>query len=186
MKKRLFIAINLPEKVKHLIDAEIAEFEKKMSHGIRFLDSHNWHITTTFLGYQEDMAIPDILKALEDSAPRLEAPEIEITSITYGPPGKSPRMIWLNGSANTSSAIAEIKKITEENFSNRNIRFDIENRKYNCHITLARFETNEVGELPPLDVKLNLKFTPQSLDLMESRLKRSVAEYDKLFGIDFQ
>lgn len=186
MKKRLFIAINLASQIKHLIDAEVLELQRTMPRGVRFLDSENWHITTTFLGYQEDPAIPDILKTLENSVPTLVAPEIELVSITYGPPEKSPRMIWLNGSVKTSAAIQKIKKITEDEFSKQNIRFDIENRQYNCHITLARFEKNEVGILPSLDIKLNLKFTPDSLDLMESHLKRGGAEYDKLSSVDFK
>lgn len=177
--KRLFIAINLPDEVKNRI--------KKVIGGIpdfRWIPPENWHLTLVFLGSQPDEAIIPILESIRESAQNFPAPVIEFEKIIYGPPNKPPRMIWLTGIKETSKILGEIKNKLEDDLIENRVRFKIENRPFNAHLTLTRFESiSENFQLSQLPAPIN--FTAQSLDLMESHLKRSGAEYDILTRVDF-
>lgn len=103
-------------------------------------------------------------------------------------------MIWLTGTKQTSKILGEIKDKLEDELVKNGVRFKRDKRPFNGHLTLARFQFNfGKSNLPKLDnikeVGLpdieNLSFTAKSLDLMESRLKRTGAEYEILQSIDF-
>lgn len=153
---------------------------------VRFLSPENWHLTIEFLSYQDDNSINLITKAITDTVQSFEAPIIEFEKIIYGPAGKTPRMIWLVGSAPTSEALSEIKDVLEKNLFEYGVRFRQEARKFNAHVTLARFESAKLDTLPPLEVLFTKSFEAESLDLMESHLKRSGAEYALLSRFDFK
>lgn len=184
MKKRLFIAVNLPENVKNEIEKAIEKIRFEFTGDIRFVERKNWHITITFLGWQEDGAIGPILDAAKKTAEDFDAPEIEITDIDYGPKNKPPRMIWLNGGVKTSKKLAEIKDDLENNLVDGGVVFGKEHRVLNVHITLARLQTFD--DLPAIKTELNIKFPANSLDLMESELLRSGSEYDILQSFPFR
>jgi len=104
-------------------------------------------------------------------------------------------MIWLTGSKKTSEILGEIKNELEDELVKNGVRFKKENREYNAHLTLARFQPNprkfnlpkltNIKEVGFLNIE-NLSFVVQSLDLMESHLKRSGAEYEILAKVDFK
>jgi len=183
MRKRLFIAINLPEEVKDKIESTIEKIRFEFTGDIRFVERENWHITVAFLGWQEDGAIGPILDGVKKTTEEFEAQEIEITDIDYGPKNKPPRMIWLNGSIKTSKKLAEIKNILEDKLIDGGVVFGREHHILSVHITLARLQTPD--DLPAIKTDLNLKFTAMGLDLMESGLHRSGAEYDILQRFPF-
>jgi len=176
--KRLFIAINLPDEVKNKIEQitkQIADFH--------WIPSKNWHLTLVFLGYQPDEAIIPILESIKKAGQNFSAPTVEFEKIIYGPPNKPPRMVWLNCTKQTSKILGEIKNKLENDLIANRVRFKIENRPFNSHLTLMRF-SNDPPILSSQSVG-NLNFTSQSIDLMESRLKPSGAEYDILTRVDF-
>lgn len=183
-KKRLFIAINLPENIKDIIEKEIEKIKYDFTDDVRFLDRENWHITVTFLGDQEDEAVLPILESMEEAAAKFNPFEITLSSLSYGPPGKSPRMIWLNGGPETSAAVSKVKDALESNLADNNVIFKSEYRKLSLHITLARlFSANQ---LPSIDKELKISFTAKSLDLMESNLLSSGAKYENLQQVHFR
>lgn len=94
-----------------------------------------------------------------------------------------PRMIWAVTDEGTSEALSEIKMALEDALADRGVRFEREARKYLGHLTLARFE--QLKNLPDIEAPLALPFIPETIDLMESRLKRSRAEYALLAGVEF-
>ncbi len=185
IKKRLFIAINLPQNIRDKIAAEIERIRYDFAQDIRFMEPVKWHITLVFLGYQKDELVNNILEAMEECAANFQPPVIELSSITYGPLDKTPRMIWTNGSLNTSKVLAELKNCLVDALSDRGVNFKQEYRGFKTHITLARFQTTRKEKLPLIDKKFDWHFTANSLDLMESRLKRSGAEYTRLAGVEF-
>lgn len=185
-KKRLFIAINLPRNIKSNIAAEIEKIRYKFTTDIRFLEPQSWHITLIFLGYQPEESIPDILKAMEESANKFSAPSIELTSINYGPLGKTPRMIWLNGSPSTSKSLSPLRDSLENGLLDGDVRFKQEHRGFKTHITLARLQSAAKKDLPTIDQSVNWNFTSETLDLMESHLARSGAQYFKLASVDYR
>lgn len=185
-KKRLFIAINLPEKIKDKIEQEIEKIRYQFQTDIRFLDRKNWHITITFLGYQDDEILNSIIKSMQLTCKNFESQEIKLTDISYGPQKGMPRMIWLNGDKEISRKMETLKKDLENNLINNNVRFQQEHRLMSMHIALARFPAISAKELPDIAKNISLNFQTESIDLMESYLSRSGANYELLQKINFQ
>lgn len=194
-KKRIFIAINLPQGVRDELERRIADMVTALPESVRFVPPEFLHFTITFLGYQTDEDIGEVVAAMQEVVPQFTPPEIRFERIAYGPPsprrsapregrvGASARMIWAMTDEATSRALEELKSALEDALAERGVRFERETRKYIGHLTLARFA--RVKNLPDIDAALALRFTPESVDLMESRLKRSGAEYMKLTEVEF-
>ena len=184
-KKRIFVAINLPNSVKEDLAEAIDRIRPLLGKEVRFLDQENQHLTISFLGYQDDASVGLISEALEAAVSELDAPFIQFDKIVYGPVGKPPRMIWLIASKETSEVLGKIQRALEEEMIARNVPFRQENRKFLAHLTIARFETTPKSDLPVMDILFPGSFDGESLDLMESHLKRSGAEYEILSKYDF-
>jgi 2'-5' RNA ligase len=185
--RRLFIAINIPEDIKQKISQKRDSLEQLFP-GVRFVSEENWHFTVVFLGYQEDETIMPIMEAMQAIGPNFIQPEIEISDISYGPPRGTPRMIWLNASEQTSKAIAPFKIALEDELIKNRVRFGLEKRAYNGHITMARLADISKSDLPVIGDEfknLNWSFTAESFYLMESHLLDSGAKYEVLQEIDF-
>jgi 2'-5' RNA ligase len=188
--RRLFIAINLPENIKRQIENFVSQIE--IDADVRWLPPENWHLTITFLGHQPDEAMQNILKPIKETVLLRglgQKLKIEFDKIILAPPDKSPRMIWLVGTKETSRALAEIKNKLDALLRENGVDFKNDYKTYNSHITLARFQNLSNYKIP--DSLINqlairpINFTVQSLDLMESHLKRAGAEYEVLAKVDF-
>lgn len=191
MKLRLFIAINLPENIKDEIAKKVDALKSGFSFPIRFLNRENWHLTLVFLGYQDVQDIEAIMNAIQATAQRSTAePLVELTTISYGPIDErrktAPRMIWLNGSVRTSEKLSAIKKSLEANLRANGVNFQNDYPNFHAHLTLARFLSQPRANLPPIEKPINLKFTARSLDIMQSHLKRSGAQYEVLQSFAFK
>ncbi len=185
MKKRIFIAINLPEDIKNRIGAEIEKIRCKFTNDIRFIGRNNWHITVSFLGWQNDESMLPILKGMKETITDFSQFKIEINDISYGPKNKPPRMIWLNCGANTSKNLSGLKDFLESKLIDEGLIFKQEHRQMSAHITLARFQAADAGDLPDIKTNLNLNFQVKTLNLMESHLARAGAEYEILQSFPF-
>jgi len=177
--KRLFIAINLLRDIKEKI-AQITQGPGQPA--FRWLLPENWHLTIIFLGHQPDEAIQSILNSIKETVKNFLPPMIEFEKMILAPPQKQPRMVWLCGVKETSENLAAIKKNLENVLVENGVRFHRENREYSAHLTLARFRFFKEAGFPKIK---KLSFAARSLDLMESRLKRAGAEYERLAKVDF-
>ena len=182
MRHRVFIAINFPEKIKEGLE----RFQFKFSElPARWVKKENLHITLAFLGYVKDEDLPKIIEITKDVASKHNSFLIKIVKIAYGPPKVSPpRMVWAIGEKNESlwklqedlkNALMEIKIPQLEE----------EGRSFVPHITLARirkweFKKIEPEERPEIDEDIDFSFEVNSIEVMESHLKRGGAEYSVL------
>ena len=177
MKKRVFIAINLSSTDKEKIGRQVEELKIKFPVGaVRFLSPDNWHITLVFLGYQDDQSINFITKAVQETAQNIKKIKIRIAKIVYGPSAQKARMIWLLGDNRASKLLGQIQNELKKQLVSEGVNFKLEYRPFTAHVTLARFK-DVVKPLPKIEQDFTLEFTLKSLDLMESVLKRSGAEY---------
>jgi 2'-5' RNA ligase len=192
--KRLFIAINLPQEVKGRIEKVVSDLKISVNQRvnqhesaaeIRFLPKENWHLTLVFLGYQPDEAISPILNSLKETVKNSLTPFIEFEKIILAPPNRPARMIWLVSPKETSKTLGAIKTKLEDELVKNGVRFQRENREYNTHLTLVRFRFPQGTLRRVMCENLKISFEAQSLDLMESHLKRSGAEYEILTRVDF-
>lgn len=217
MRRRIFVALNLEEGALDSIERLVKELRPKFSApelGARFVSRDNWHLTVSFLGYQEENDISRIIDAMRRAAENFGEQEIIFKKLLYGPPsrgrsrlrrgegpqGKTPRMIWLLTDNENSRKLAELKKALEDNLEAAGINFARETRQFSGHLTLARLNFSEknfggrarfapvtAGEsgLPPIGRDVAIVSEVRSLDLMESELKRGGAEYVVLQRMPF-
>jgi len=179
MKKRIFIAINLPEKVKK----ELVEYQKKWANlnpdFIRWVDKNNLHITLLFIGYVTDDEMYEICQIVKETAKKHEPFIINLERIILGPPGRTPRMFWVQGEK--SQELADLQGDLEERIEQKSgARYGA----YRPHINLARFKYGLVKSLPKIDEEFKKQIPVETIEIMQSNLKRSGAEYSVLETVE--
>ncbi len=184
MRHRVFVAINLDDKTLDSIQNLLKECRKSLPRAIekqiRFLPRENWHITISFLGYQEEESIERIKFALREVAQKLPAFSVQLEKLIWGPPGSAPRMVWILGTKQSSLEIGKTKTLFEDELDKNAVPFDRETREFNAHVTLARCDLRLPQPRPRIEKDANLPFRAKSIDLMESHLSRDGARYTVL------
>jgi len=179
MRHRVFIAINLPEDIKK----ELSSFtDKWLELPCRWTKKENIHITLAFLGYLSDEELLETCNIAKAAASKYEPFFIDLKRIIYGPVNKkSPRMVWVEGKENEE--LGKLQKELENTLSGLSTELKSEKgRGYIPHITLGRlklweFQRIDPEERPEINEEINLSFEVNSIDVMESELRRQGPEY---------
>ncbi len=184
MKHRIFIAINLPENVRKKLE----DYQRKWPElPIRWTKSYNLHITLVFLGYLSDEEILEVCNVTREAASRNLQFSINLKKIIYGPPRKMPpRMIWVEGEK--SIELGKLQKGLNNSFSGLSQELKSGSRKGGAlapHITLGRLKSWEFRAIEPearpeVKEEINLNFEVNSIDVMESELKKGGPNYTLL------
>jgi 2'-5' RNA ligase len=195
MGGRIFIAINLPENIKK----KLLAFRRNWPDiPAQWTKEYNLHITLVFLGYTRDEDISEIISKTKEAAKGVSHFDITINRICYGPVGKNPpKMIW--AVSKNSKELAELKnKLENKLFSgiNQNMEKYIadikkEARPFSGHITLARLKQTqlsrlELEEIPEINEEINMNFNVNSIEIMESELKKGGPNYTILESIELK
>jgi 2'-5' RNA ligase len=182
---RIFIAINLPEDIKK----ELISYQEKWPElPVRWTRKENLHITLVFIGTVNDEEVLEICKIVRAVAQKHKSFPINFKRVCYGPPGKTPpRMVWIEGEK--SREIGGLQQDLENSISNINIGKS-EKREYAPHLTLGRikeweFKKIEPEERPEVETDINLNFDVNSIEIMESELRRIGPEYTVLESCPF-
>lgn len=181
---RVFIAINLPENVKK----RLAEFQSQWPElPVRWTKPENLHITLAFLGNLSDEEIAEVCKTTEEVASRNQSFSINLSKISYGPPKKPPRMVWVMGEIleELTKLKNDLERTLLENFTPHRNEVSGVGRPYSPHITLGRiqkweFRSIDPEDRPQLETNLSFGFEVSSIEVMESFLKRGGPEYTVL------
>jgi len=176
MSHRIFIAINLPEDIKN----RLIEIQRKwIDLPVRWTKRASLHLTLVFLGYVSDQELYQICDITKKVAKSHQSFFINFKKILFGPPGRSPRMIWVEGEKNAE--LAKLKQDLESALSfEESIGFKPEERAFSPHINLARIRMEEwqaIKKVPKIEEEISLNFAVNSIEVMESQLLRSGAEY---------
>ena len=171
MKKRIFIAINLPENIKEKL---FGYREKWPELPARWTKRENLHITLFFLGNVFGEELPEICEAVQKTTAKNSSFYVKINKIGYGPLGQTPKMIWAIGK--NSKELTDLRQDLNGQLGG------LENKRFACHITLARirfweFKKIEIEDRPQIEESLDLDFRVKSIDIMESILKRGGSDY---------
>lgn len=180
-KRRIFIAINLPEDIKR----RLLDFKEKWDFlQVRWTKKESLHLTLVFIGYADENEIYEVCRLTKEIAQKHEPFNVSFERILYGPPrearGKLPRMIWLEGKA--SKDLTELKAELDEALASSEIlrSFRPERRPFSPHINLARIKMEEwrsLGETPKIEQDFKFSFNVANIDVMESDLRSDGAEY---------
>ncbi|TSC55674.1 MAG: 2'-5' RNA ligase [Parcubacteria group bacterium Greene0714_21] len=169
MLHRVFIAVNLPESVK----TELLSYQEKWRDlPCRWTAKENLHITLVFLGNTSDTELQETSKILRTVALRHSPFSVEFSRISYGPSAKEPRMVWVEGVA--SKELLNLQK----DLSKVLLRDSVST----LHLTLGRLKEMEFRridptERPDVEEEISISVPVNSIEIMESQLKRGGAEY---------
>ena len=162
-RKRIFVAVNLPDKIKEKLIGYQSQWNEIPANWTK---KENLHITLSFLGYLADEDLPDVLD-----------------KICYGPKGKNPpRMIWATGeSEELSNLQRELEKSLIFSIEGDETKIN-QSKKNTIHVTLARirqwdFRRIDPEESPIIDNDIAISFPVNSVDIMESVLKKGGPKY---------
>ena len=191
MERRLFIAINLPEDIKaeirHVLQLDDAKNAELYSDA-KMVPEENWHITLKFLGNQSKEHLATIERVIADIAKGTHAPEVAIRTLTTAPPHRPPRMVWVTTTTETNKTLGSIKETMEAELERHNIfhqKGEV-HPVYHGHINLARLPEGRRIADHIVSLPNALTFKPATIDLMESQLENSGAEYSIVRSIDFK
>ena len=177
MLRRIFLAINLPNKVK----TELLRYKERWpALPARWTTPENLHITLMFLGNTSDKELKEIQKNAGGIATRHKAFSFSLSQIVYEPQKKQPRMICAKGTM--SKELMSLQKDLARALGYQ------EEHPFSLHITLARlneweFRRIEPEERPIIDEEISLTIPVSSFEIMESTLKRGGAKYSVIESI---
>ena len=185
-RHRIFIAINLPNDIKK----QLAKYQDKWPElPAKWTNKDNLHITFEFLGDLTDIEIAKVCKVAGEVTARHGSFPITLSKVIYGPPNKvPPRMIWVKGESGKESL--DLKNDLENSLL-QEVNFKPEGKGFTPHITLARisafgFREFNPEEVPEVDEMIDFTFTVESIEVMESELKRGGPQYTILESIQLQ
>jgi 2'-5' RNA ligase len=175
---RLFIAVNLPESVRHAA-WQAAEPLRAGQYPVRWVVAESLHITTKFLGEVpsdgEEAIVAGIHAAVEGAKP------FPVTLSEFGafPSLSRPRVMWVGCEAAPPFELLQHRVEREMD----RLGFPVEGRAFHPHITIGRVKRDArpsaFGGLAEVVERLEFaaSVTVESLDLMESTLTRHGARY---------
>jgi 2'-5' RNA ligase len=188
LRVRLFVALDLPEKVWQALRESIVPL-KKACPSARWVRPEAMHVTLKFIGHIEAEKLDSIRGALQPiRSERLVA--MEFRGLGFFPNERRPRVVWcgVEGSPNLATLAADIESSLDP------IGISRESREFVPHLTLARIDEDKspresVENL--VEAATELKTTDfgsareNEFYLYESVLKPSGAEYKRLQAFPF-
>ncbi len=175
MKKRVFIAINLPENIKEELNKLLSLCRKINSQPvIRYVKTKGIHLTLHFLGYLDEAQINQVRTVLKNLARNYNQTKLITGQIGAFPNLKQPRVIFLSSQEKEGDHLAGLQKNLSSELEK--IGIDVDYRPWYPHLTLARIVGPCQFKTEPLKLP-SLLIPVKSLELMESQLKPSGAEY---------
>ena len=176
--RRIFIAVNLPEKVKKEIyeKAGRVALENSSKGSLKVVEKENLHITLKFVGYVNDEELQEII----ENAEKIDFNGFEIV---FGNAGSfNARVLWVGVEHGKErlEALAKIVQGVSEKGDNR----------FSPHVTIARNKTMPTGKAREIvekinSGKINIKMDVERFEVMESVLGRNGPEYKILHSRKF-
>jgi 2'-5' RNA ligase len=174
LKKRLFIAISLPEQLLQNLN-ELQTQLKRFAKEATWVRPQGIHLTLKFLGYVDPKRIPEISERLSKISN--DSFDIEVRGFGFFPNPRRPSVLWVKVQ---SQGLLHLQQKVEDAMTATG--FEKENRSFSPHLTLARFKTHhglaELSKMVEERSNNNFgKFRPKHFELFESILHRDGAEY---------
>jgi RNA 2',3'-cyclic 3'-phosphodiesterase len=181
---RLFVALDLPEAVRHALAELIANLKPK-SRGARWVQPENLHITLKFIGHVGNEKLSPIQSALS-SIHAAQPVELHFRGMGFFPNERRPRAFWCGvaASPNLPELAADINRSLVP------LGIEAETRPFTPHLTLARFKSDE-GVREMVHAANDMKSTDfgaateTNFHLYESLLKSTGAQYNRVASFPF-
>jgi len=183
IKKRIFIAIDLPKEIKESI---YKRYFNITDNNLKLVAQDNIHVTLKFIGYADKDKTMTIQKSLKRIAEKIDPFYFKVAkNISCFPKFKTAKVLFA-GIREGSDNFLRLSKLLEDGLQDVSIRK--ENREYIPHITLARAknacDASYLEEVIRFD--LDDEVFCGKLSLFESVLKKSGPEYNIIDEYDFK
>lgn len=173
---RLFVAIDLPEKIKNDLKCCQAQLKKHFSR-VRFTREDNFHITLKFLGDVEPDKVNQICCHLKRIAANVKPFELNIDGLGSFDSEPPYRIIWA-GITGDMAVLVNLQRQIDSMLVP--LGFKQENRPYHPHITIARDAQHEKYLWHNVCVMPNGSFLVRNFCLFESTVENKRRVYTAL------
>lgn len=184
MKKRIFIAINLPEEIKTEIGKAIKKAEA-IEPGVKWVNALNIHITLAFMGYLEEKEIAKITTIVKAVAKNQKKYILSLENAGVFPSLAAPQVFWIGTRENLN--LINLQNVLKSRLQIGG--FKTEERVFVPHLTIGRVKNKIKNVQKLLGLLKEVKFEHilvSSIDVMESILKKSGPEYKTIFKVNLK
>lgn len=176
---RVFIALELPQKVKDNLERSMRQFADFATGG-NFVPKENLHLTLHFLGNVQSSDLIYVQSAM-DSVKDLSAPTLAVTQFAMQRTGD---IVWAK--IRQSTELTEVHDRLGEKLEKDN--FEVEHRAYRPHVTLIRKKS---FSLPFSEVTKNVQvfnapFGTNKLTLFESVFEQGKVSYRPIYTVELK
>jgi 2'-5' RNA ligase len=173
---RLFVAIDLPEDVRGLVEDGIAPVRERYPRA-RWVPTRNQHVTLKFLGTTWPRLVDTVIQSVGEVAAAHVPFETRVAELGAFPSARRARVLWI-GLEDPAGRLAAIAKDLDERLTKD---FEPEARAFTPHLTVARFE-------PPVRLEDDLEeigvesrpFGVEWLVVYRSHLQRPAPVYEAI------
>lgn len=183
MKRRLFIALTLPEKAENELLSEIDAVKGRFGSYARYTPKENLHVTVLFLGEQEEHDIAVIQDAMDEVLQSYPHQTVSFDALTFGPPRHEPRMIWATATQSTSDYLGHLRDALAYHLRKRGIVWNDDHPIFRGHITCAKFRSWFEGLSTPFRTTIAISAETYELGLFSSTLDSEGSIYTTLYNV---
>ena len=186
---RAFIAIEIPRDIHEKIAQIINTIDPNKSLSLRWIQTHNIHLTLKFLGDIPISHINQIHALLIEYCKTLQQFDLTIRGIGAFPNAHRPRIIWLGIEVGHNLRVLQAM-IENALFP---LGYQKEERNFSPHLTIGRVQKSaKPNDLEHISSSLNAvnintigTFSVNGIKLFKSTLKPEGAYYDEMWQITF-
>ncbi len=175
-KIRLFIAIDLPERMKDVLLETAAQMGQYLpDRAVRWVKPEQMHLTLRFLGDTAVSQLPDLQDQLTQLTSRYGAFRLHLNGVGAFPNRNRPRVVWVG----LGGDLAVLQKMQAE-LEDRVVAMEWsrEKRPFSPHVTLGRVKDARQVQALNWDVALaKMEFEVTAVQLVQSELRPSGAVY---------
>ena len=138
MNHRIFLAIDLPQKVINIIQDVQNSFAQQAPSIIRWTKTDQLHITLKFVGELQDSHLNRLCATLDLTLSAFQIFPLEYSGLGIFPSMRNPRILWLGIKPNEPLFI--LVRNVESIF--QDLGYEPEKRPFQPHLTIGRFKND--------------------------------------------
>lgn len=138
---RLFVAIELSEPVRSVL-AKVQADLRAGCDGVRWIPSHQLHLTVKFLGEVPDRDVDKVATAVAQAAKQGGPFELQIAGCGCFPPKGPVRIVWAGGREPSGVLLTCVDALEDKLES---LGFARERKRFSPHITIGRVREDRSG-----------------------------------------
>ncbi len=131
---RLFVAVELPLRVREHLDAGAAPVRAAMD-GWRWTPAAQWHLTLAFLGEVSEARLPELSRRMGLAARRHRPFELALAGFGAFGSARRARILWVGVDGEREALVRLADTVSA---GARRAKVALEDRRYRPHMTLGR------------------------------------------------